>query len=53
VRLRYLISRRPDTTNLTGLAHAAGFFDQAHFIKKFRAFTGQAPQQFFANTQYW
>lgn len=53
VRLRYLVSQQPDTNNLTGLAHAAGFFDQAHFIKKFRAFTGQAPQQFFSNTQYW
>ncbi|HEV8069560.1 MAG TPA: helix-turn-helix domain-containing protein [Planctomycetaceae bacterium] len=30
-------------TELTGLAHDCGYFDQAHFIKEFRAFTGKTP----------
>ncbi len=53
VRFRYIINRYPQTGSLTDLALTAGFFDQAHFIKKFRAFTGEAPQHFLSSTRYW
>jgi AraC-like DNA-binding protein len=31
---------------LTGLAYDCGYFDQAHFIKEFRAFTGKTPSAY-------
>lgn len=34
--------------SLTVLAHAGGYFDQAHFIKDFKEFTGVSPKQFYA-----
>ena len=33
-------------TDLTGLAYQCGFFDQAHFIKEFRAFAGKTPSEY-------
>jgi AraC-like DNA-binding protein len=35
-------------TSLTSLAHENGYYDQAHFIKDFREFTGMSPKSFFA-----
>lgn len=35
-------------STLTALAYDGGFYDQAHFIKDFRAFTGLSPKQYFA-----
>ncbi len=32
--------------DLTRLAHECGYFDQAHFIKEFRAFTGKTPSEY-------
>ncbi len=32
--------------SLTKLAHDVGYFDQAHFIRDFRFFTGQSPREF-------
>ncbi len=46
VRLQYIIKELPKTDSLTSLAYDAGYFDQAHFIKDFKAFAGQTPQQF-------
>ena len=33
-------------TNLTRLANDCGYFDQAHFIKDFKAFTGKTPTEY-------
>lgn len=52
VRLRGLISRA-DAGTLTELAYDAGYFDQAHFIKDFRSFTGQTPREFYKSAIYW
>jgi len=35
----------PDA-ELTGLAYDCGYFDQAHFIKDFKAFTGKTPSEY-------
>jgi AraC-like DNA-binding protein len=52
VRLRGLISRADDTT-LTEMAYNAGYFDQAHFIKDFKSFTGKTPGEFYRSAVFW
>lgn len=53
VRLRHLLDHFPETESLTEAAYDAGYYDQAHFIKDFRAFTGQTPQAFFQQSTWW
>lgn len=53
VRLRSVINQYSSEQSLTNMAHQAGYFDQAHFIKDFRSFTGQAPHLFFQSGGYW
>lgn len=53
VRLRNLIENYDPTVDLTETALAAGYFDQAHFIKDFRTFTGQTPHEFFRSAILW
>ena len=53
VRLRNLIENYDPRIDLTETALSAGYFDQAHFIKDFSAFTGQTPHEFFRSTIYW
>jgi AraC-like DNA-binding protein len=36
------------SASLTALAQESGYFDQAHFIKDFKEFTGMSPRQFYA-----
>lgn len=47
VRLQGIIKAKPETNGLTALAIDNGYFDQAHFIKDFKSFTGQTPEQYF------
>ena len=46
VRMKHLLANFDDAKSSTELGFAAGFYDQAHFIKEFRAFTGQSPSSF-------
>lgn len=48
VRLKNVLHIGRNRSSLTALGYEAGFYDQAHFIKEFRSFTGQSPEQFFA-----
>ncbi|MCY4633233.1 MAG: helix-turn-helix domain-containing protein [Acidobacteria bacterium] len=41
--------RHAPDARLTGVAHDAGFYDQAHFIHEFRAFSGMTPGEFAAS----
>ncbi len=49
VRLQTAIKmlQQNNFTNLTSLAYENGYYDQAHFIKDFKEFTGISPRQFF------
>jgi len=42
--LHYVVNCQTDS--LTNLAHQAGYYDQAHFIREFKEFTGISPSQF-------
>lgn len=35
--------------SLTSLAHQLGFYDQSHFIKNFKEFSGKTPKEYFSN----
>jgi AraC-like DNA-binding protein len=45
-RFREVVSGFERGETLTSLAHTAGYFDQSHLIREFRAFTGEAPEAF-------
>lgn len=47
VRLKNVLQQYAGTGSLTELGYEAGFYDQAHFIKEFKAFTGDTPEDFF------
>lgn len=49
IRLRRLVDllHAGDTKGFAELAHAAGYFDQAHFNRDLKAFTGMAPRAYF------
>jgi AraC-like DNA-binding protein len=53
VRLRHLIEGYQPAISLTDTALVAGYFDQAHFIKEFKSFTGQTPKDFFQSPPAW
>jgi AraC-like DNA-binding protein len=45
--------QRHPTTSLTALALDSGYYDQSHFIREFRSFTGSPPSHYFKNkSQY-
>jgi AraC-like DNA-binding protein len=47
VRFKNTIASYRLQDSLTNLGYEAGFYDQAHFIKEFRNFTGDSPEIFF------
>jgi AraC-like DNA-binding protein len=47
IRIRSVISNYQPNQNLTDISLDAGFFDQSHFNRDFKAFTGESPGQFF------
>jgi AraC-like DNA-binding protein len=53
VRLRHAIGQYHPGVSLTTVALDAGYFDQSHFIKDFRMFTGESPKQFFRSARFW
>jgi AraC-like DNA-binding protein len=54
IRLRNIINQNPSAvTSLTDMAHTAGYFDQSHFIKDFKIFTGKTPRDFYASSSWW
>jgi AraC-like DNA-binding protein len=53
IRLRGLIQNFPTYSSLTEASYEAGYFDQSHFIKDFRLFTGRSPKEFFQSSLFW
>lgn len=53
VRLRHVIENHSHDKALTETAYSAGYYDQAHFIKDFKSFTGQTPTAFFDSPSFW
>ncbi|MFT3702021.1 MAG: helix-turn-helix transcriptional regulator [Agriterribacter sp.] len=51
VRMKNAIAQYSRTNSLTDLSYEAGFYDQAHFIKEFKTFTGDTPEQFFSSKE--
>ncbi len=47
VRMRSVIDNSLVQKGLTETALAAGYFDQAHFIREFQRFTGKTPRDYF------
>jgi AraC-like DNA-binding protein len=52
VRVRQTVDLSRQSPSLTALALDAGYYDQSHFIRDFRAITGEAPGHFFQNARY-
>jgi AraC-like DNA-binding protein len=53
VRITSIIKQKKQGTSLTDMAFDAGYFDQAHFNKDFKLFTGQTPTDFFKSSSFW
>lgn len=47
VRFKHILQSYRPNSFLTELGYEAGFYDQAHFIKEFKNFTGDTPEDFF------
>lgn len=46
VRFHTVLTNLSKTKSLTEICYENNFFDQAHFIKQFRQFTGETPEHF-------
>ncbi|HYF68427.1 MAG TPA: helix-turn-helix transcriptional regulator [Ohtaekwangia sp.] len=47
VRMKHVLRQVPLTQAIPDVGYAVGFYDQAHFIKEFKSFTGETPVSFF------
>lgn len=46
IRFNAVLAHLNETKSLTGIGYVHNFFDQAHFIKNFKQFTGDTPENF-------
>ena len=53
VKLNAVISQSNKTVSLLDIVFENGFYDQPHFNKDFKIFTGQTPTDFFKSASYW
>lgn len=53
VRMASIINQRRQNKNLTNIAFDAGYYDQPHFNKNFKLFTGLTPTQLFGSPSFW
>ena len=52
-RMRSVVNGAWKNERFTDIALDAGFFDQAHFNKDFKLFTGQTPKAYFGSPAGW
>jgi AraC-like DNA-binding protein len=53
VRMKSIITQKQLSQNFTDMAFGGGYFDQPHFNKDFKLFTGQTPTDFFKSPTFW
>lgn len=53
VKLESLVQNKPAAPSFFDLAMDYGFYDQAHFNKDFKLFTGLTPTDFFKSASFW
>lgn len=53
VRMKSIINQKQSIRSLTDIAFDAGYFDQPHFNKDFKRFTGLTPTDFFNSPSLW
>jgi AraC-like DNA-binding protein len=51
IRLQSLVRDFPANKSITEIGYGAGYYDQAHFIKDFKTFTGETPEKFFTKNK--
>lgn len=49
--LKMVLDQDKNTSNLTNIAYESGFYDQSHFIRDFKEFTGIIPKEFINNKE--
>jgi AraC-like DNA-binding protein len=47
----YRMLENGTATSLTDMAHTCGYFDQSHFIRDFKRFSGMNPRTYFMKAQ--
>lgn len=52
LRFRSALGEYRADSNLASLATDAGYYDQSHFIREFRAVTGESPRKFLRDVHY-
>ncbi|MGF7072538.1 helix-turn-helix domain-containing protein [Mucilaginibacter sp. 3215] len=53
IKIRSILNSKPKNGSLSQVALEAGYFDQPHFNKEFKLFTGLNPTDFFKIPQAW
>lgn len=53
VQMKSIINQNRQNKTLTDIAFEGGYFDQSHFNKNFKLFTGQAPSDFYKSSAFW
>lgn len=53
IRMNSIIKLKTNDQNLTDVAFSGEYFDQPHFNKEFKRFTGQTPTEFFEASSFW
>ncbi|WP_276502730.1 helix-turn-helix domain-containing protein [Terrimonas pollutisoli] len=53
VKMKAIIRQNPASSSFLDTALENGYYDQAHFNKDFKLFTGQTPTDFFKSASYW
>ncbi|MBT1702199.1 helix-turn-helix transcriptional regulator [Fulvivirgaceae bacterium PWU20] len=53
IRMKHVLQLLKHNHKFTDLALDSGYFDQSHFNKDFKSFTGQSPRAFLASPSFW
>ena len=53
IRMEAVVRHKQQAESLAGIAFNAGYYDQPHFNKDFKLFTGQTPSAFYKSPNFW